>query len=87
MSQIERPTRCSGAGASILGCAISDLFAFATRYAKPAACNGNPPVESLGIAAKPDILWISPGVPQEPEFVVRNLDRLKGVGVAKTAGG
>lgn len=38
-------------------------------------------------AARPDILWVSLGVPLEQEFVVRNLDRLRGVGVVKTAGG
>ncbi len=38
-------------------------------------------------ALKPDILWVSLGVPLEQQFVARNLDKLKGVGVIKTAGG
>jgi len=36
---------------------------------------------------KPDILWVSLGCPLEQEFVARNLDRLAGVGIVKTAGG
>lgn len=36
---------------------------------------------------RPDILWISLGCPLEQEFVSRNLDRLAGVGIIKTAGG
>ncbi|WP_159946009.1 WecB/TagA/CpsF family glycosyltransferase [Rhizobium sp. 18065] len=36
---------------------------------------------------KPDILWIGMGVPYEQQFVARNLDRLRGVGVIKTSGG
>jgi exopolysaccharide biosynthesis WecB/TagA/CpsF family protein len=39
------------------------------------------------VAAKPDILWVSLGVPLEQEFCVRNLDNLRGVGIVKTAGG
>ncbi len=38
-------------------------------------------------AAKPDILWVAMGVPREQAFVVRNRERLTGVGVIKTAGG
>ena len=38
-------------------------------------------------ATKPDILWVSLGVPFEQEFCVRNLDALRGVGIVKTAGG
>jgi exopolysaccharide biosynthesis WecB/TagA/CpsF family protein len=38
-------------------------------------------------AARPDVLWIAMGVPREQAFVVRNLDRLTGVGVIKTSGG
>eukprot|EP01037_Dinobryon_pediforme_P002549 gene2549-2588_t len=38
-------------------------------------------------AAKPDILWVSLGVPLEQSFIVRNLDRLTNVGVIKTSGG
>jgi len=38
-------------------------------------------------AAKPDILWVSLGVPLEQQFCVRNLGRLGGVGIVKTAGG
>ena len=38
-------------------------------------------------ALKPDILWISMGVPLEQQFCARNLEALKGVGVVKTAGG
>ncbi|EHS54117.1 glycosyl transferase, WecB/TagA/CpsF family [Rhizobium sp. PDO1-076] len=36
---------------------------------------------------KPDILWIGMGVPYEQQFVARNLERLRGVGVIKTSGG
>lgn len=38
-------------------------------------------------ALKPDILWVSLGVPLEQQFCLRNLERLAGVGVIKTAGG
>ncbi len=38
-------------------------------------------------AARPDILWIGLGVPLEQQFIVRNIDRLTGVGVIKTSGG
>lgn len=38
-------------------------------------------------AARPDILWVGLGVPLEQLFVVRNRQRLRGVGVVKTAGG
>jgi N-acetylglucosaminyldiphosphoundecaprenol N-acetyl-beta-D-mannosaminyltransferase len=38
-------------------------------------------------AARPDLLWVAMGVPREQGFVVRNLDRLTGVGVIKTSGG
>lgn len=37
--------------------------------------------------ARPDILWVAMGVPNEQEFCVRNLDRLRGVGIVKTSGG
>nr|WP_321454578.1 WecB/TagA/CpsF family glycosyltransferase [uncultured Cohaesibacter sp.] len=37
--------------------------------------------------ASPDILWIGMGVPLEQRFVLRNLERLTGVGVIKTSGG
>jgi exopolysaccharide biosynthesis WecB/TagA/CpsF family protein len=48
--------------------------------------------EEAGICAeiaalKPDILWVSLGVPLEQQFCVRNLERLTGVGIVKTAGG
>lgn len=36
---------------------------------------------------KPDILWIGMGVPYEQKFVARNREKLRGVGVIKTAGG
>nr|WP_235867079.1 WecB/TagA/CpsF family glycosyltransferase [Roseibium marinum] len=36
---------------------------------------------------KPDILWVGLGVPREQDFVVRNLENLRGVGVIKTSGG
>lgn len=39
------------------------------------------------VATKPDILWIGLGVPKEQEFVARNIEALRGVGVIKTAGG
>ena len=38
-------------------------------------------------AARPDILWISMGVPREQAFAVRNRTRLTGVGLIKTSGG
>ena len=38
-------------------------------------------------ALRPDILWVSLGAPLEQEFVSRNLDKLAGVGIVKTAGG
>lgn len=38
-------------------------------------------------AARPDILWLGLGVPLEQEFAIRNLDRLRGVGLIKTSGG
>lgn len=37
--------------------------------------------------AAPDILWVSMGTPREQAFVVRNRERLAGVGLAKTSGG
>jgi N-acetylglucosaminyldiphosphoundecaprenol N-acetyl-beta-D-mannosaminyltransferase len=43
-------------------------------------------VEAIN-AARPDILWVGMGVPVEQRFVLRNLDRLTGVGVIKTSGG
>ena len=36
---------------------------------------------------QPDILWVGLGVPLEQQFVARNIDRLRGVGVIKTSGG
>ncbi|MHA7774547.1 WecB/TagA/CpsF family glycosyltransferase [Roseibium sp. M-1] len=39
------------------------------------------------VRAKPDILWIGLGVPGEQKFVVRNLQKLRGIGVIKTSGG
>jgi len=36
---------------------------------------------------KPDILWVSMGVPREQHFVSRNRSALRGVGVIKTSGG
>lgn len=36
---------------------------------------------------QPDILWIGLGVPLEQEFVARNIEKLRGVGVIKTSGG
>ena len=36
---------------------------------------------------QPDILWISLGCPLEQQFVHRNLRKLAGVGIIKTAGG
>lgn len=38
-------------------------------------------------AAAPDILWVGLGFPLEQQFITRNIDRLRGVGVIKTAGG
>ena len=38
-------------------------------------------------AAEPDILWLGLGVPREQIFAMRNRDRLRGVGLIKTAGG
>jgi len=43
---------------------------------------------ALRIAAtKPDVLWVSLGVPREQEFAIRRRRELKGVGVVKTSGG
>jgi exopolysaccharide biosynthesis WecB/TagA/CpsF family protein len=36
---------------------------------------------------RPDILWVSMGVPREQQFIVRNRHRLTSVGVIKTSGG
>ena len=36
---------------------------------------------------RPDVLWVSLGVPLEQEFCARNLDALTGVAIVKTAGG
>jgi N-acetylglucosaminyldiphosphoundecaprenol N-acetyl-beta-D-mannosaminyltransferase len=36
---------------------------------------------------KPDVLWLSLGVPKEQQFCARNLSALRGVGIIKTAGG
>lgn len=38
-------------------------------------------------AAAPDILWVAMGAPREQAFALRNLDRLRGVGIVKTSGG
>lgn len=38
-------------------------------------------------AARPDILWISMGVPREQRFALRARARLRGVGLIKTSGG
>jgi N-acetylglucosaminyldiphosphoundecaprenol N-acetyl-beta-D-mannosaminyltransferase len=50
------------------------------------------PSQEPGIVAriaelKPDILWLSLGVPLEQQFCTRNLAALRGVGIVKTAGG
>jgi exopolysaccharide biosynthesis WecB/TagA/CpsF family protein len=39
------------------------------------------------IAASTDVLWVGLGVPQQEAFVVRNRERLRGVGWIKTCGG
>lgn len=39
------------------------------------------------VESRPDILWIGLGVPREQEFVARNIERLRGIGVIKTSGG
>jgi N-acetylglucosaminyldiphosphoundecaprenol N-acetyl-beta-D-mannosaminyltransferase len=36
---------------------------------------------------KPDVLWVSLGVPLEQQFCARHLDALHGVGIVKTSGG
>ena len=38
-------------------------------------------------AAAPDVLWVGLGVPDQQSFILRNLDRLRSVGVAKSCGG
>lgn len=38
-------------------------------------------------AAAPDVLWVGLGVPRQQHFVLKNLDRLTSVGVAKSCGG
>jgi exopolysaccharide biosynthesis WecB/TagA/CpsF family protein len=50
------------------------------------------PGEEAGIvdainAAAPDILWVGLGVPNQQRFILRNLNRLTSVGVAKSCGG
>jgi exopolysaccharide biosynthesis WecB/TagA/CpsF family protein len=39
------------------------------------------------VAAWTDVLWVGLGVPRQEAFVVRNRDRLRGVGWIKTCGG
>ena len=39
------------------------------------------------VKLRPDVLWVSLGVPLEQQFCTRNLGALKGVGIVKTAGG
>ena len=36
---------------------------------------------------RPDVLWLSLGVPLEQQFCMRNLNALRGVGIIKTSGG
>jgi N-acetylglucosaminyldiphosphoundecaprenol N-acetyl-beta-D-mannosaminyltransferase len=36
---------------------------------------------------RPDVLWLSLGVPLEQHFCMRNLNALRGVGIIKTSGG
>ena len=36
---------------------------------------------------RPDVLWLGMGAPAEQEFAMRNRDRLRRVGIVKTAGG
>jgi exopolysaccharide biosynthesis WecB/TagA/CpsF family protein len=36
---------------------------------------------------RPDILWVGLGFPFEQQFISRNIDKLRGVGVIKTSGG
>lgn len=38
-------------------------------------------------ALRPDVLWVSMGVPREQEFAIRNRYALRGVGAIKTSGG
>jgi N-acetylglucosaminyldiphosphoundecaprenol N-acetyl-beta-D-mannosaminyltransferase len=50
------------------------------------------PAEEAAIVAeiarlKPDVLWLSLGVPFEQQFCRRNLSALRGVGIVKTSGG
>ena len=37
--------------------------------------------------AQPDVLWLGLGAPAEQQFAMRNRDRLRRVGIVKTAGG
>ena len=39
------------------------------------------------VRLKPDVLWVSLGVPLEQQFCLRNLSALRGVGIVKTSGG
>ncbi len=39
------------------------------------------------VRLKPDVLWVSLGVPLEQQFCARNLGALRGVAIVKTAGG
>ena len=43
-------------------------------------------VDAINRAA-PDVLWVGLGVPHQQRFVLRHLDRLTSVGVAKSCGG
>jgi N-acetylglucosaminyldiphosphoundecaprenol N-acetyl-beta-D-mannosaminyltransferase len=39
------------------------------------------------VRLRPDVLWLSLGVPLEQQFCMRNLNALRGVGIVKTSGG
>ncbi len=56
------------------------------RHGFFAADEENAVVDEINAAA-PDILWVGRGVPLEIAFSVRQRDRLRGVGLIKTAGG
>jgi N-acetylglucosaminyldiphosphoundecaprenol N-acetyl-beta-D-mannosaminyltransferase len=61
-----------------------NIAGFRNGYFSPAE---EPDVIAGINAARPDILWISMGVPSEQAFALRHRDRLTGVGLIKTSGG
>jgi len=46
-----------------------------------------PAIAAEIVRLKSDVLWVGMGVPRQEDFVIRNLDALRGVGWVKTCGG